>query len=132
MAADIIKRERPKGSVIAFKNLSRVAATYNSANLSFPNAKRAHVVVNVVAVGGGPGTLVVKVQGFDPVSKGWYDILTFATINSISIVAGKIAAGIPVVTNLAVDDVLPETFRINAVVAVNAVEFSVGINLIDE
>ncbi len=132
MAASLEARERPKGSVVAFESASRAAATYNSSNLKFPNAKRAHVVIDVTNVGGGPGTLVVKVQGLDPVSGNWYDILTFASINSVSIVAGKIAAGIPVVANLAVDDVLPETFRINAVVAVNAVVFSVGINLIDE
>lgn len=131
MAADIIKRERPKGSVVAFKSLSRTNATYNSANLSFPNAKRAHVVVDVTNVGGG-GTLLIKVQGFDPVSSNWYDILAFASITTVSIVAGKIAAGIPVVANLAADDVLPDRFRINAVVGVNAVIFSVGINLIDE
>lgn len=131
MAADIIKRERPKGSVKAFGSLSRTNATYNSSNLTFPNAKRAHVVVDVTNVGGG-GTLAIIVQGLDPVSGNWYDILTFASITTVSIVAGKIAAGIPVVANLAVDDVLPNTFRINAVVGVNAVIFSVGINLIDE
>lgn len=125
------KTERPKGSVVALTNLSRVAATYNSSSLKFPNAKRAHIVVNVVAVGGA-GTLDIIVQGFDPVSKGWYNILVMTQITAISIPAGKIAAGIPASAGVAVDDVLPEEFRINAVVGTNAVEFSVGINLIDE
>lgn len=131
MGADIFKRERPKGSVNAFPSLSRTNATYNSSNLSFANAKRAHVVVDVTDKGAS-GTLDVLVQGLDPVSGNWYTILTFAQITTVSIVAGKIAAGIPVVANLAVDDVLPDTFRINAVVGTNAVIFSVGINLIDE
>ncbi len=131
MGADSIKRVRPKGSTIAFPSLSRTNATYNSSSLSAPNAKRAHVVVSVTNVGGA-GTLDVIVQGFDPVSQAWYAILTFAQITAVSVVAGKIADGIPVVANLAVNDVLPETYRINAVVGTNAVIFSVGVNLIDE
>ncbi|MEE9609871.1 MAG: hypothetical protein V3W19_01400 [Desulfatiglandales bacterium] len=131
MAADTIKRERPKGSIKAFGSLSRTAATYNSSDLKPGNAKRTHIVVDVTNVGGA-GTLDLLVQGKDPVSGKYYTILDFAQITTVSVVAGKIAPGIPVVAGLAVDDVLPTEFRVNAIVGTNAVIFSVGINIIDE
>lgn len=129
--ATVTKQERPKGSIKAFPSLSRAAATYNSSDLKAANAKRAHIVIDVTNVGGA-GTLDVLVQGKDPVSGKYYTILDFAQITTVTVVAGKIAPGIPAAAGLAVDDALPAEFRVNAIVGTNAVIFSVGINIIDE
>lgn len=122
------KRERPKGSVVVWKLGHNSAANENSASLKFPNAKRAHIIIDVTVI---TTSLDIVLKGLDPVSGKWYPLLTFAQIVGTGIVVGKFAPGITEVANLAVSDVLPETFRFESTI-VGATTYTIGVNLIDE
>lgn len=68
--------------------------------------------VNITALGGTTPTATFKIQGQDPASLGWYDILTSAAIGAVGLTPLRIYPGIAAIANVAASDVLPRTFRV--------------------
>jgi hypothetical protein len=89
------------------------------------------LVIDVTAVGGTP-TLVVTLQGKDTASGKYYTILASATISTVSTTVLTVFPGGPVAANVSANDILPRTFRVQAVVAgtTPSVTATIGASLI--
>jgi hypothetical protein len=62
--------------------------------------------------GSGASAITVKVQGYDPVSKNFFDMLTSASLTANTPVALTIYPGITATANISVNDVLPRSWRV--------------------
>lgn len=80
---------------------------------SADNARGIMVFVNVSAVVATPA-LTVKVQGQDPLSGTWYDILASAAIATTGFTVLRVFQGATAASNLTVNDVLPSLWRVIA------------------
>lgn len=87
-------------------------ATVNSADLNDPTAEAVHVIVDVTAVSGTSPTLTPKLQGKDPASGVYYDVLVGAAITATGTTVLKLGPGITAIPNLAASDFLPDTWRV--------------------
>lgn len=94
----------------AFTSAVRTASG-NSADLINASNKGVHVVIDMTAV---PTveTVTFTIEGKDPLSGKYYDILVSSAIVAVSTVVLKVYPGITVAANLSVSDVLPNTYRI--------------------
>ena len=92
------------------------------------NLNRRGVVATVaVSVDNTGGTLTVTIQGKDPASGTYYDILTSAGLNvAAGLISLRVYPGIAAVTNRSVSDILPATWRLKFVVASAAITATVG------
>lgn len=118
---------------IIFPSLSRAAATYNSDEMFNPNCKGVRLYVDATVVGGGPGTLVITIQGRDPLTDNWVAITGAVSAawnavqtRTLTVYPGLTTAAGTATTNTEANNFLPCAWRINVVVAVNAVTFSIG------
>lgn len=103
-------------------------ATATSADLINPSYRGVHVLINVSAYTS--GNFTPKIQGKDPVSGNYYDILVGAAISSApaAVVVLKVYPGITAASNVAVSDIIPQTWRITMVGAATPVAtFSVSV-----
>lgn len=87
------------------------AADNNSGDIVNYNHRGLIVVVDMTVVPG-VDTVTPKIQGKDPVSGKYYDILAGAAIVATSTVVLRVYPGITVAANLAVSDLLPRTWRL--------------------
>jgi len=87
------------------------AADNNTPDQVNYNHRGVIVVVDMTVV---PGVDIVtpKIQGKDPVSGKYYDILAGVGIVAVSTVVLRVFNGITVTANLAVSDLLPRTWRL--------------------
>lgn len=118
---------------VIFVSASRTNATYTSDELYNPNCKGVRLYVDATVVGAGPGTLIVSIQGRDPVTKNWVDIslTTSATWNAVqtrtlTVYPGLTTAAGTATTNTEANNFVPCSWRVKVVVGVNAVTFSIG------
>lgn len=117
---------------IVFPSLSRAAATYNSDELQNANRKGVRLFIDITNVGGA-GTLIVKIQVKDPLTKNWAD-LTAATSVSFTATGTRTLTVYPGITVVAgganasteISNFVSEAWRVVATVGTNAVVFSVG------
>jgi len=117
---------------IIFPSLSRTNATYNSDELQNAGCKGVRLYIDITNVGGA-GTLVVKIQTKDPLTKNWVDV-TAATSVSFTATGTRTLTVYPGITAAAggangsteVSNFISEAWRIVATVGTNAVVFSVG------
>ena len=86
-------------------------ATLNSADFTNYNAKGLHVVINVTAIAATP-SIVPFIQGKDPISGTYYDILEGLPITTTGINIIKVYPGISAVVNVSASDLLPRTYRV--------------------
>jgi hypothetical protein len=103
----------PNATVIPVAPIALTAATYNSVDQTNTNWKGGHFVVNVSNYNG--GTYTVHIQGEDPVSGGYYDILVSAGITASGITVLKVYPGITAASNVSVSDVLPKIWRVQLI-----------------
>lgn len=96
----------------AFSSAARTAAQYNSADTANITGRGVIVIVDVTAATSGNYTF--KVQGKDPASAKYFDILTSAAVSGTGTTVLRVYPGITTAANVAVSDVLPRTFRIQA------------------
>ena len=75
------------------------------------------VFINITAISGTTPTYTVTVEGKDPVSGTYYTILASAGLNATGMTVLKIYPALTAAANLVANDILPQTFRIKAVVA---------------
>lgn len=85
-------------------------ATQNSQDMSNTNLVGAHVIVDVTVVG--TGTLTPKLQGKDPASGKYYDLLVGAAISGTGTTVLKIYPGILASGSVAAQDILPAVWRV--------------------
>jgi hypothetical protein len=76
------------------------------------NCRGIVVGVNITVAGGTP-TYTVKIQGKDPVSGQYYDLLTSAALASVAFTALTLYPGVTVAANVAVSAPLPSQWRIS-------------------
>lgn len=76
--------------------------------------KSLHLVIDVTAITSTP-SVVCTVDGLDPVSGKYYNLLTSAALTESGVPYTrvlKIGPGLPVTANLSANDVLPSTVRV--------------------
>jgi hypothetical protein len=92
-------------------------ATPTISDQSDPNAEGVHIIINVTALTATP-QVTPKIQGKDPVSGSYYDILVGSTITDVTvgtppaIIVLKVGPGLTPVANGAAADYLPDTWRV--------------------
>lgn len=97
-------------SATILPSAARTAATVNSADQTNDVYHRAHVIVNVSAYTSGNYT--PKLQGKDPVSGNYYDLLTGTAMSGTGTQVLKIGPGLAASANAAAADVLPRVWRV--------------------
>ena len=85
-------------------------ATQNSQDMVFENLIGVHVIIDVTAVT--TGTLTPKIQGKDPASGKYYDVLVGAAISGTGTTVIKVYPGIAPSASAAAQDILPRTWRV--------------------
>lgn len=113
-----------------FNVLSVVGATVTQTTQDFRNewGTGAEIYFNVSAIG--VGNVTLKIQGKDPTSGQYYDILAGAAVGSNGFTRYQIYPGAPVAVNSTTNDIFPFTWR--AVVTANnasPVTYSVGVTI---
>lgn len=78
------------------------------------NARGIVVFIAPGSFGSGASTITVKVQGYDPVSATFYDILTSASLSANTFATLTVYPGIGVTSNVSASTVLPRSWRISA------------------
>jgi hypothetical protein len=93
-----------------FASNALTSTTVNSPDIQNDKYRGAHVIVNVSTFTS--GTYTPKIQGKDPVTGTYYDILVGPAIAATGTTILKIYPGIGTVVNGAASDVLPQTWRV--------------------
>ena len=86
-------------------------ATPTAAQFNARAASGLIVVVDATAITATP-SVVPTVDGYDPVSGKWFNLLTGAAITAISTRVLRIAPGLVAAANLTVNDVVPDLVRV--------------------
>lgn len=89
-------------------------ATINSPDLYAGDPKGLHLIIDVTAVAATP-SVVPTIQGKDPLSGKYYDLLVGAAITATGTTVLKLYPGITAVANGAASDVLPDVWRLRMV-----------------
>lgn len=84
--------------------------TVTTQDLVFDNLAGVHVIIDVTAATS--GTLTPKIQGKDPASLKYYDVLVGAAISGTGTTVLKVYPGIQAVGSAAAQDILPKTWRV--------------------
>lgn len=101
-------------------------ATENSADFVNFNAKGLHAIINVTALSASP-SIVATIQGKDPISGTYYDILEGLPITTTGINILKVYPGISAFVNQSASDILPRIYRVRMVHANgNSITYSVA------
>lgn len=75
------------------------------------------VILDITAQAGGTPSVTVTIEGKDPSSGKYYTILASAALASVATTVLRVYPGLVPAANLTVNDVLPKTWRVKAVVA---------------
>jgi hypothetical protein len=92
---------------------TQTATTVNSLAQSNTSYRGGHFIVTVVTATS--GTYTPHIQGYDPASGLWYDILIGSAISAVGTTVLKVYPGIGVVANGSASDVLPLTWRVQLI-----------------
>lgn len=121
------KRANTEETILA--SAARTAAT-NSADFTNYNARGAHFIVDVTAITATP-SITVTIQGKDPVSSKYYDLLVSNAITATGTTVLKVYPGIGQIANGAASDILPRTYRVSVAHAdADSITYSIGANLV--
>jgi hypothetical protein len=119
--------------VTAYASAARTA-TPTAVTLPSGRYNYLHLVIRATAATATP-SVVCTVDGLDPVSGVYYNLLTSAAITESGVPFTrvlKIGPGLPVTSDLSANDVLPDTIRITMTHAdSDSITYSVGANLYD-
>lgn len=95
------------------------------------NACRGVDVIIDITVAPGVDTVTFTIQGLDPVSGKWYDILASAALAAVATTVLRVFPGSTVTANLKENAALPRTWRVKTThSAATNFTYSVGANLI--
>lgn len=120
-------------SSMQLQRLAAAAASLNGLDMENISGIGAQIIIDVTAITGTTPSLVVTVEGKDPVSGKYYTILASASITTVSTTVLRIFPGATASANLAVNDVLPKAFRVTSTIAgtTPAVTATVVANIVD-
>ena len=105
-------------------------ATVSSDDITNLGNRGVVVILDVTASAATP-SITLKVQGKDPVSEKYYDILESAAVTGTSTNVYRVYPGLTAAANLTVSDVIPKTFRITMTHAdADSITYSVGYSLV--
>jgi len=122
-------RQRNNTEVTLLASAARTASV-NSADFTNFNAKGAHFVIDV-SLDPASASITVTIEGKDPLSGEYYDILVSAAIDSTGITILKVYPGISTLANGAASDILPRTFRVKvAAVDTDSLTYSIAALLV--
>lgn len=103
-------------------------ATPTAVQVSDNYAKGIQVVIEVTAASATP-SVVPTIDGFDPASDTWYNLLTGAAITAVSSTVLRVHPELTAAANLIAQDMVPETYRIVMTHAdADSITYSVGVN----
>lgn len=106
------------------------AATVSSANFVNYGARGIHLVLDFTAVPGGD-TVTPKIEGYDPISGKYYDILVGAARVATGTVTMRVYPSQVAAANVSVADVLPSMWRVTMThSAATNFTYSVGASLL--
>ena len=115
--------------VVVFSSAARTA-TENSADLDNPYGRGAVLVIDVTSVTSTP-SVVFTVKGKSALGTDYYTILASAAITGTGQTVLRIYPGLTASANAVASDVLPRTWRVEAVHAdADSITYSVSANLI--
>ncbi|MCK5605280.1 hypothetical protein KAR91_25535 [Candidatus Pacearchaeota archaeon] len=113
---------------IALASAARTATT-NSDDQTNSRHKGCHIIIDVTVDGG--GSLTPKIQGKDPLSGKYYDILVGSAISAVGTTILKVYPGLTASANSIENDIVPSKFRIVVTAGdANSMTYSVGVNLV--
>lgn len=117
-------------SKILFPSAARaVAQAYASGDQDGTDVEFLHVIVDVTAVTDTPA-LTVRIQGKDPASGKYYDILVSAVIATVTTTVLRVGPGLTAVANLVANDIVPSIWRVTVTHGdTDEAVYSVGANL---
>lgn len=128
-ASSVWRRVRCNTSAIVLASAARTA-TVNSADFSNYNFKGLHLTVNVSSITATP-SIVVNLQGKDPISGTYYTLLSSTAITATGLTVLKICPGIAPIVNRATSDILPLTWRVNVTHGdADPITYSIGASLV--
>lgn len=111
--------------VTVFPSAARTA-TEDSSDVTNEHGIGCVVIIDVTAASGTP-SVVFKIQGKDPVSGKYYDILDSAAITGVETAVLRVWPAMAPSANAKEDDILPRTWRVRAEHAdASSVTYSVG------
>lgn len=117
-------------SLTLFRSEARaLAQAYNSGDQDGSQVEFLHVIIDVTAVTATPA-LTVKIQGKDPASGKYYDILVSTVIATVSTMVLKVGPGLTAAANLVANDMIPAVWRVIVTHGdTDAATYSVGASL---
>ena len=87
----------------------------------------AHIVIDVTAIVSSP-ILTPTIQGYDPTSDKWYNILVATPISAVGTTVLKVGPGLGAMVGATAADILPQQWRVSIAVAnTNSATYSVGV-----
>lgn len=108
-----------------FASSARTSADVHTADLSNPGWRGVQIYIKTTAFTS--GTYTPHIQGKDPVSGDYYDILVGAAISGTGNVTLTVYPGITATSNVSASTVLPQTWRLQMVGASTpSMTFSAG------
>jgi hypothetical protein len=120
-------RERGNTELSLLASAARTTATQSADQTNF-NARGLHVIIDCTAWA---GNFTPSIQGKDPVSGNYYDILVGNAITAIGTTVLKIYPGIGAIPYGSASDILPRTWRVSiAVAGASSNTYSVGAALV--
>lgn len=100
-------------------------ATASSADINNLGNRGTHIIINVSAYTS--GTWTPRIQGKNPITGVYYDILVGSGITGTGVTVLKVYPGMTAAANLAASDALPKTWRLQMTGTLTPVAtFSVG------
>jgi len=114
---------------VALATAIRTATTVNSADFRQSGCNGGHFVINIGTATA--GTYTFHIQGKDPASGAYYDILVSSALGSTGTTVLRVHPNLTTSTNLIANDLLPPVFRVQAAGAASQnMTFSVGFGLV--
>ena len=114
----------PNTNVEVLPSAARTA-TLNSDDLDC-QGRGVHVIIDVTAISATP-SVVPKIQGYDPLSGKYYDVLVGVAITATGTTVLKVYPGIVASANVAASDVVPPVWRVRMEHAdADSITYSVG------
>lgn len=111
--------------------LTAAAASVNGADNQNPFAPGATIVVDITAITGTTPSLVITIEGKDPVSGKYYTILQSASLTAVGTTVLRVYPTLTAAANVTANSLLPKTYRVRATIAgtTPAVTATVGASL---
>ncbi len=100
----------------ALLTLTAASASVNSADQTNQASKGIKVVVDITAITGTSPTLTVTLEGKDLASGAYYTILASAALTAVGVTVLTVFPGATAVANVAANDFLPKTWRVQATI----------------